>query len=141
MAMHQRILNALAPLKCQCRVNELARVLQQVFLIRMRSPRVKVDDARAAVPCRCIRAACVAAVRGVYGNNARFVAVMRARENIDVVALRGEFARELAHIDIHAAGVLLAQPSDGRAMEAYQRDSHISFLMSESARVGHQAIA
>ena len=54
------------------------------------------------------------------GDYLRLVEFVGASEDIDMAALRGELAGELADIYIHAAGVLLAEAAYGAAVEAYQ---------------------
>ena len=54
------------------------------------------------------------------GDYLRLVEFMGASEDIDLIALRGEFAGELADIYVHAAGVLFAEPSHRTTMETYQ---------------------
>ena len=104
VAVNERVFDALALLKAANGIDESGCVRVQVFLWRIRGTRVEMDDTGAVCD----------------GDYLRLVEFVGASEDIDLIALRGEFAGELANIYVHASGVLLAEPPHRTTMEAYQ---------------------
>ena len=65
------------------------------------------------------------------GRDALDALVLRAREDVDRQAAVAQLARELAHVDVHAAGLLAAEGGEGTGVDAEHGDARLDVVLTQ----------